>query len=144
MGLLSFLRELVDGGGTEEDRRVHAELEQVRQMAEAAERGEAMPDGTTLGPKIRMHYHFVGAVQGVGFRFTSTNLANSVGATGWVRNEHDGSVTVELQGIKEQIEAVIAGLERYYNGRRFLGGFTIDRMYDVPLVQEENGFEPIY
>ncbi|MDO4404038.1 MAG: acylphosphatase [Atopobiaceae bacterium] len=144
MGLLSFLRELADGGGTADDKLVHQELEQVRQMAEAAERGEEMADGYVLGPKIRRRYHFVGSVQGVGFRFTTTNLASAVGATGWVRNEHDGSVTVEVQGIVEQIDAVIAGLNRYYNGSRWLGGFTIDDVKDIPVVDQEFGFEPLY
>jgi acylphosphatase len=144
MGLLSFLREMIDGGGTDEDKRMHAELDQVRAMAEAAERGEAMPDGATLGPKTRRRYHFVGMVQGVGFRFTATNLASSVGATGWVSNERDGSVIAEVQGISEQIDAVIDGLDRYYNGRRFMGGFTIESVSTVPVVEDEHDFHPKY
>ena len=144
MGLLSFLRELVDGGGTEEDKLVRAELEQVRALAEAAERGESVAAGEPLGPKLRRRYHFVGMVQGVGFRFTTTNLANSAGATGWVRNENDGSVTAEIQGIAEQIDAVISGLERYYNRRTFMGGFSIESVRDVPVVKDELEFGPRY
>ena len=144
MGLLSFLRELVEGGGTAEDKLMHAELEQVKELARAAEAGESMADGTTLGPKLRKRYHFVGNVQGVGYRFTTTNLTSSVGATGWVENEYDGSVTAEIQGIVEQIDAVIAGLERYYNGSRFMGGFTIDRVESIPVVEGELQFGPRY
>jgi len=144
MGLLSFLGELAGGRGGEQDRLVHAELEQVRMLAEAAERGEAMTASTPLGPKLRHRYHFVGSVQGVGFRFTTTNLANAVGATGWVANERDGSVTAEVQGIAEQIDAVLAGLERYYNGSRWMGGFTIADVRAVPVVEGELGFEPRY
>lgn len=144
MGLLSFLRELVDGGGSEEDKRMHAELEQVKALAQAAERGGEMPADTVLGPKLRRRYHFVGSVQGVGFRFTTTNLASSVGATGWVENEYDGSVTAEIQGIVEQIDAVIAGLDRYYNGSRFMGGFRIDDVREIPLVEDELQFGPRY
>lgn len=144
MGLLSFLRELVDGGGTTEDKLMHAELEQIRARAQAMEGESDMSAHETLGPKLRRRYHFVGMVQGVGFRFTTTNLASAVGATGWVQNERDGSVTVEVQGIAEQIDAVVAGLERYYNGSRFMGGFTIDDVRDVPLVEDEHGFEPRY
>ncbi len=148
MGLLSFLRELVDGGGTAEDKMVRAELEQVRALAERG--GESMTDGaqegagTPLGLKLRRRYRFVGMVQGVGFRFTITNLANAAGATGWVRNEHDGSVTAEIQGIVEQIDAVIAGLDRYYNKRSFMGGFTVDDVRDLPLATEEMEFSPRY
>lgn len=144
MGLLSFLRELAGGGGTEQDRRMHAELEQIRAIAEAAERGGDMAQDTAIGPKLRRRYRFTGMVQGVGFRFTTTNLANSVGATGWVENEHDGSVVAEIQGIIEQIDAVVAGLDRYYNGSRFMGGFTIASVEDIPLVQDELQFGPRY
>lgn len=144
MGLLSFLRELADGGGTEQDKRVHAELEQIRTMAQAAEQGDDMSHNTPLGPKLRRRYRFEGMVQGVGFRFTTTNLANSVGATGWVSNEYDGSVTAEIQGIAEQIDAVVAGLDRYYNGSRFLGGFTVSEVREIPLVEGELQFAPRY
>ncbi len=144
MGLLSFLRELVDGGGTEEDKLMHQELEQVRALAEAAERGDTTVGNTSIGPKVRRRYRFVGSVQGVGFRWTTTNLARSVGATGWVTNELDGSVVAEIQGIREQVDAVIEGLDRYYNGSKWLGGFVIDEARDIPIEQEEYSFEPLY
>ena len=145
MGMLSFLRELVDGGGTADDKRVHAELEQIRARAEAAEREGDAAGEPACGPKLRRRYHFTGTVQGVGFRFTITNLADAVGATGWVENERDGSVTAEIQGNAEQVAAVVEGLDRYFNKRgRSIGGFVIDREYDVPLVADEIGFEPRY
>lgn len=144
MGLLSFLRELADGGGTEQDKLVHAELEQVRRLAEEAERGGTVAGDSPLGPKLRRRYCFVGSVQGVGFRFTTTNLASAAGATGWVSNERDGSVVAEIQGIAEQIDAVISGLDRYYNGSRWMGGFSIASVQDIPLVEGELQFEPRY
>ena len=144
MGLLSLFREMMDGGGTSDDRLMKQELEQVRKMAEEAEREGQMERDTPLGPKVRRRYQFVGSAQGVGFRWTATNLANSAGATGWVRNEHDGSVTAEIQGIREQIDAVIEGLDRYYNGSRWMGGFTISSAHDIPLVDGELEFRPKY
>ncbi|MCR5233462.1 MAG: acylphosphatase [Lachnospiraceae bacterium] len=39
---------------------------------------------------------FYGAVQGVGFRYRAKYAAQSVGATGWVRNEYDGSGQCDL------------------------------------------------
>jgi acylphosphatase len=35
-----------------------------------------------------------------------------VGATGWVRNEYDGSVTMEIQGSEEDIDSVILMIEQ--------------------------------
>lgn len=49
-------------------------------------------------PPVRRRYRFSGLVQGVGFRWEAKTLAGRLGLTGWVRNEGDGTVTVELQG----------------------------------------------
>lgn len=62
--------------------------------------------------KIRKRIHFYGAVQGVGFRYRACHAADAVGATGWVRNEYDGSVLMEIQGTQEQIDAVILMIEK--------------------------------
>ena len=47
---------------------------------------------------IRKRIVFHGWVQGVGFRYRARHAAEHLGATGWVRNEYDGSVTKEIQG----------------------------------------------
>ena len=47
---------------------------------------------------VRKHIVFYGRVQGVGFRYTAKYLAQSLELTGWVRNEYDGTVTMEVQG----------------------------------------------
>jgi acylphosphatase len=60
---------------------------------------------------IRRHIVFYGWVQGVGFRWRARNAAQAVGVTGWVRNEYDGSVTMEIQGTEEQIDRVILAIE---------------------------------
>ena len=121
-----------------------AELAQLKALSEAD--GPVEGDGAPqpLGPQVRRRYRFVGSVQGVGFRWTTTNLATSVGAKGWVRNEADGSVTAEVQGVAEQVEAVIDGLNRYYNGRRWMGGFTVSSVDELEPVQGEADFHPVY
>lgn len=58
--------------------------------------------------KIRIHYNFSGQVQGVGFRYTACHLADSLGLTGFVQNEYDGSVTMEVQGDEASIDELIA------------------------------------
>jgi len=60
---------------------------------------------------IRRHIIFTGRVQGVGFRYRARHAASLYGCTGWVRNEWDGSVTMEIQGEPEQIDRVIQAVE---------------------------------
>ena len=38
-----------------------------------------------------------GSVQGVGFRWATRTRANALGVAGFVRNEDDGSVTIEAE-----------------------------------------------
>lgn len=56
---------------------------------------------------IREYLTFTGRVQGVGFRYRAKHAADSVGVTGWVTNEWDGSVVMEAQGTAEQINRVL-------------------------------------
>ena len=52
----------------------------------------------------RKHIVFYGWVQGVGFRYRARHAADLYGCTGWVRNEYDGSVSMEIQGEDENID----------------------------------------
>lgn len=62
--------------------------------------------------EIRKKYKFYGRVQGVGFRYTAKYLAQSLGLTGWVKNEYDGSVKMEVQGREPMIDKLLEGLNR--------------------------------
>ena len=55
----------------------------------------------------RRKYLFKGRVQGVGFRFRCFSIANELKLTGFVKNEYDGSVSMEVQGEGMQIERMI-------------------------------------
>ena len=84
---------------------------------------------------IRRHIVFTGAVQGVGFRYRARHAAELYGCTGWVRNEYNGSVVIEIQGSEEQIDQVILAVER--------GTFVRIENMDVksiPVVKDERGF----
>ena len=85
--------------------------------------------------KLRRRIVFHGDVQGVGFRWQAKEAANAVGAAGWVRNEWDGTVTMELQGNEEQINTVIRTLKQ----DRWI---RIDRMdiTELPLEKNERSF----
>ncbi len=56
---------------------------------------------------IRKRIVFSGWVQGVGFRWRARQAAQLFDCTGWVKNEYDGSVTMEIQGSEEQIDQPI-------------------------------------
>jgi acylphosphatase len=61
---------------------------------------------------VRRRYNFYGRVQGVGFRYKAKYTADSLRLTGWVRNEYDGSVTMEVQGKEEIIDQLILSIKR--------------------------------
>ena len=61
---------------------------------------------------LRKRIVFYGWVQGVGFRYRAYHAAQAAGATGWVRNNYDDSVTMEIQGTQQQIDAVLLALQR--------------------------------
>jgi len=84
---------------------------------------ESMTPVSNGSDKIRCHIVFHGRVQGVGFRYTSYHLAESLGITGWVRNEYDGSVSCELQGSSIAIDTL---LERI-NSQRWIDITDTDR-----------------
>ena len=63
---------------------------------------------------IRRRYTFYGRVQGVGFRYRAYYAAREFGVAGWVKNEYDGSVVMEVQGTRENIDSMLQSIE---NGR---------------------------
>lgn len=85
--------------------------------------------------KIRQHIRVFGQVQGVGFRFRAEHAANSLGITGWVRNEWDGSVEMEVQGEMEQINRMFTMINR----GTYVCMDRIERK-DIPLEEYETGF----
>lgn len=93
----------------------------------------------TKRKKVRKYIRFYGQVQAVGFRWRAMQAAQLYGATGWVRNEYDDSVSMEIQGTERQIDDVIAALDR--------GSYiVIERMEVKKLepVADENGFRVKY
>ena len=59
---------------------------------------------------MRVRVRFSGRVQGVGFRATAQAIARDWPVTGWVRNEVDDSVLMEVQGAADSIEGVLTAL----------------------------------
>ena len=54
--------------------------------------------------------YFEGHVQGIGFRFTTFQLAKGFEVTGYVKNLFDGRVQLELEGDREECVGFIKAL----------------------------------
>jgi acylphosphatase len=55
----------------------------------------------------RRTYHFSGHVQGVGFRYTTHNIAQRHNVRGYVRNLPDGRVELVMEGDEQEMEGVV-------------------------------------
>lgn len=86
----------------------------------------------------RIALRFEGSVQGVGFRWNSQRIARQLGLSGWVRNEYDGSVSMELQGSEDTIACFLQELEKTYS--KFRMGFTIVLRETKDTLLDEKDF----
>ena len=84
---------------------------------------------------VRKHIVFYGSVQGVGFRYRARQAAGLVGCTGWGRNEWDGSVSMEIQGMESAIDQVILAIERGH----YVHIENMD-VKELEPLEEEQGF----
>ena len=86
--------------------------------------------------KKRTRYTFTGYVQGVGFRYRAYHAAHSLSLTGWVRNEYDCSVTMEVQGEDHDINTMLEMIEKSHY-------IEIDNLHstELPLKPDERSFE---
>ncbi|MEE3468164.1 MAG: acylphosphatase [Eubacterium sp.] len=84
---------------------------------------------------MRRSYRFYGQVQGVGFRYHASMAARGLGLTGWVRNEYDGTVTMEAQGPEPLLTQLVSQLQ----GDRYIDIDGVE-MKEIPEREDERGF----
>ncbi|SHJ48031.1 acylphosphatase [Pseudobutyrivibrio xylanivorans] len=84
---------------------------------------------------VRYKMVFTGRVQGVGFRYKACNVANQYRLTGYVKNEYDGSVSVEIQGTEQEIYMFLKSMasDRYI----VIHGLEKER---IPVEEDERSF----
>ncbi|SCZ81568.1 acylphosphatase [Pseudobutyrivibrio xylanivorans] len=84
---------------------------------------------------VRYRMSFTGRVQGVGFRYKASHVANQFSLTGYVKNEYDGSVTVEVQGSEQEIYMFLKSLGQ----DRYIDIHNMDKER-IPLEDDERRF----
>ena len=84
-------------------------------------------------PQQAKHFLVFGSVQGVGFRYFTTGVAERLLLSGYVRNMPDGCVEVYAIGTSGQLAALRSELER---GPRFC---SVDH-----VVEEDAPIDPKY
>jgi acylphosphatase len=71
--------------------------------------------------RVQARVVFAGRVQGVGFRYTTMDVAASFDVTGYVRNLRDGTVEMVAEGTRAQVEALVEAvserMRRYVHHR---------------------------
>lgn len=85
---------------------------------------------------VRKKFQFYGRVQGVGFRWRTRHAADAFHLTGWVRNEYDGSVQMEVQGEEAMIDRLVQSL----NEDRYIDIRDMD-VRVLPVDEDERRFE---
>jgi acylphosphatase len=78
-----------------------------------------------MSDKVAAKVLISGNVQGVGFRYFTTDLARNYGVNGWVRNLATGDVEVEIEGDKSLVSGFLKELKA---GPRYgrIGNFQIE------------------
>ena len=87
----------------------------------------------------RKRITFYGYVQGVGFRYRAYYAASSVGVTGWVENQDDGSFIMEIQGTQSQIDQVVEMIEK----GTFIQVMDM-KVKTLPVDESEREFSVLY
>ncbi len=81
-----------------------------------------------------------GRVQGVGFRWTTIQLARENNLTGWVKNELDGTVSIVAQGPSEQLKAFIEQIKNSPSPYAIIKAVTINYI----TISKLSGFNVKY
>lgn len=83
----------------------------------------------------RTRVRYSGRVQGVGFRLTARSIARGRPVTGWVRNEADGSVMLEAQGVASEVASLLESV------RERMGSLIVGEVVsEVTVVEGESSF----
>ena len=86
--------------------------------------------------KVKMNVQ--GRVQGVGFRYMTKMVADQLGVTGTVKNEDDGSVTIEAIGNDDIIQKFIEEVKKSPSPS---GRVQYVDVQEDPMIEERKKFD---
>ena len=85
---------------------------------------------------IAKQVYFEGRVQGVGFRWTTRDIAKGFDVVGSVKNLIDGRVEMQVQGDDDEVDEFIQEI-RDSSLAHHIQGFEVR---DIPLMDNVKGF----
>lgn len=88
--------------------------------------------------KVKMNVQ--GRVQGVGFRYMTKMVADQLGVTGTVKNEDDGSVTIEAIGNDDIIQKFIKEVKKSPSPS---GRVQYVDVQEDPMIEERKKFDVV-
>ncbi|TKN81247.1 acylphosphatase [Enterococcus faecium] len=88
--------------------------------------------------KVKMNVQ--GRVQGVGFRYMTKMVADQLGVTGTVKNEDDGSVTIEAIGNDDIIQKFIEEIKKSPSPS---GQVQYVDVQEDPMIEERKKFDVV-
>ena len=80
---------------------------------------------------------FEGRVQGVGFRYTTKELARGFDVCGWVKNLPEGSVEMQVMGEEDEVGDFIREITEESNVAHHIKNMTAEK---IPLLEGMRGF----
>lgn len=87
-------------------------------------------------PMVRKVVHYIGHVQGVGFRATARHVAGGFAVTGYVRNTADGGVELVAEGEPVEVDRFLAAI-----AQRLAGHIHHADIHTGPATGEFRGVE---
>ena len=65
--------------------------------------------------KKQVHVYYIGRVHGVGFRFTTQDLARDLRVLGWVKNLRDGRVELMAEAQEDTLKDFLSRIYQYFS-----------------------------
>ncbi len=85
---------------------------------------------------VRYVVRFTGHVQGVGFRATAAHQTRGLGVDGFIRNEPDGSVRMDVEGPESSLQELLRRIEQAMGSH--LDQTSVD---ECPPLKRRGGFQ---